>query len=376
MAGIYIHIPFCERKCSYCDFYSIEDQSLQNKFITALINEIELNSSKFNDELFETIYFGGGTPSVLPANEIEKILDSIYSRYSISTFPEVTIEVNPGTITPGSLKAYRTAGINRLSIGVQSFDEDDLRFLTRIHNSNQAIAAIESARNAEFNNLGIDLIYGLPGQSIDRWSRILKTALQYSPEHISAYSLILEHQTPLFNQVNSGKIILPPDELIAGLYAETMEYLDNAGYEHYEVSNYSQPGKASQHNRNYWMHQTYLGLGPSAHSFKNDNRWWNFKNISIYIHCLKNGNLPVEGSEKLDSNQLLTESIMFGMRMGKLDFEYLQNRFGVKMNEKTDALINSLVNESFLFKSNNIVKLTNRGFIYCDEIIKQIIATV
>jgi oxygen-independent coproporphyrinogen III oxidase len=376
LAGIYIHIPFCERKCSYCDFYSIEDHSYQKKFILALDKEIELYSSKFRNESIETIYLGGGTPSVLSAKSIEHIISIVRNRFAVSYHPEITMEVNPGTISVESLKDFHSAGINRLSIGVQSLHDEDLKFLTRIHTASEAMNAIESAHKAGFRNFGVDLIFGLPTQSLKTWSDILNKVVQISPEHISAYSLIVEDRTPLFHLVDSGNIILPPEELVADMFVMTMDILENVGYQHYEVSNYSHPGKESRHNKNYWMHLPYLGVGPSAHSFQDNNRWWNVRNIEKYIKMLENGVAPVEDLEHLNSNQLLTETVMFGLRMGKLDMVEIQRRFGLDIEPGTDNLISELVGELFIENSNGILKLTNRGFVFCDEISKRILGTM
>jgi oxygen-independent coproporphyrinogen III oxidase len=376
LAGIYIHIPFCERKCSYCDFYSIEDNSYQKKFILALDKEIELYSSKFRNESIETIYLGGGTPSVLSAKSIEHIINIIRNRFAISYDPEITMEVNPGTISVESLKDFHSVGINRLSIGVQSLRDEDLKFLTRIHTASEAMIAIESALKAGFRNFSVDLIFGLPTQSLKTWSDILKKVIQISPEHISAYSLIVEDRTPLFHLVESGNIILPPEGLVADMFVMTMDTLENAGYRHYEISNYARPGKESRHNKNYWMHLPYLGVGPSAHSFQDNNRWWNVRNIEKYIEMLENGAAPVEDSEILNSNQLLTETVMFGLRMGKLDMIEIQRRFGLDIEPATDNLISELVSELYLENSGGILELTNRGFVFCDEISKRILGTM
>lgn len=370
MAGIYIHIPFCERKCIYCDFYSIEDNSLQQKFVSSLIKEIELSDAVWQNEIIETIYFGGGTPSVLSPHKIGTILKAIRNRFNISAEPEVTIEINPGTIIPHYFKEYLSSGINRVSIGVQSFRDQDLQFLSRIHNASEAKNTILDARKLGFNNISIDLIYGLPTQTLDDWKEIIRRAVEFNPEHISAYNLTVENQTPLSRMVQSGSVTIPEDDLCAKMFRYAMKYLEECGYIHYEVSNYSLPNMESKHNSNYWMHKPYLGLGPSAHSYRNDLRWWNHRNIGDYLDNIAEGKVPLSGSEHLTPQQTMIEEVMFQLRMGKLDFNHLQNKFKIEM-DPSQKLIKDLINDNYIEYKDGIVKLTENGFVFCDEITKR-----
>ncbi|MBI5022143.1 MAG: radical SAM family heme chaperone HemW [Ignavibacteriales bacterium] len=372
MAGIYIHIPFCERKCIYCDFYSVEDHSLQSNFVSALIKEIELSDAAWLNETIETIYLGGGTPSVLSPDKINTILKIIRNRFKISEEPEVTIEINPGTIFPHYFQEYLSLGINRLSIGVQSFRDVDLQFLSRIHNEGEATETISQARKSGFDNIGIDLIYGLPTQSLDDWKGILRRAVEFTPEHISTYNLTVERQTPLFNMVQSGSVTIPDDDICGKMFRYAMRYLAESGYHHYEVSNYSLPNMASKHNSNYWTHKPYLGLGPSAHSYRNNVRWWNHRNINDYIDSLNESKAPMAESELLTRQQNLIEEIMFGLRMGSLDLIYLQNKFEIEI-DSTQKLIKGMINENYIEYNGGTVNLTWDGFVFCDEIIKRFV---
>ena len=267
MPGVYIHVPFCERKCVYCDFYSIEDHSSFDAFVDAVVAEIGSFAEEARGTRFGTIFFGGGTPSLLAPNQLAKILDELRKGYSIENDAEVTLEANPGTISAESLSAYRSLGINRLSIGVQSFHNDELKFLGRIHNADEARRSVSDARRAGFSNISIDLILALPGQTIDKLEISLAEAVALDPKHISAYTLIVEKGTPLYRLVQSRQVAPLPSEAEAELYAFSMDYLIDRGFEHYEVSNYARPGFRSRHNSGYWDHSPYLGFGPSAHSF-------------------------------------------------------------------------------------------------------------
>jgi oxygen-independent coproporphyrinogen-3 oxidase len=375
LAGIYIHIPFCERKCIYCDFYSVEDHSLQNKFVSALIKEIELSDAVWLNETIDTIYLGGGTPSVLTPEKLDAILKKVRNRFNISAEPEVTIEINPGTILPQYFKEYISMGINRLSIGVQSFRDKDLQFLSRIHNASEATETVFNARKFGFNNISIDLIYGLPTQTLDDWKEIIRRAVELKPEHISAYNLTVEDQTPLFKMVQSGSIAIPEDDICAEMFRYAMQYLAECGYIHYEVSNYSLPNMASKHNSNYWMHKPYLGLGPSAHSYRNNVRWWNSRNINDYIDKIREGKVPVSDSEHLSVQQLIIEEVMFKLRIGKLDLDHLQSKFKIEIDTK-QKLITDLTTENYIEYKSGIVSLTENGFVFCDEIIKRFLNSI
>ncbi|MBI4811220.1 MAG: radical SAM family heme chaperone HemW, partial [Ignavibacteriales bacterium] len=341
MASIYLHIPFCERKCIYCDFYSIENQQLCNNFLNAVHREIDHYIDFTQRDSIETIYIGGGTPSLLTAQDMKKILVHLIQLFSIRSDSEITIEVNPGTVDKEKLTAYLDMGINRLSIGVQSFQQDDLQFLTRIHTVDQAIQTIRSAKEVGFKNISIDLIYAIPNQTLSSWKENIEHAITFEPQHISAYSLIVEENTPLAQMVES-KAISPVDlELEAAMYAYTMERLNRAGYDHYEISNYAKPGFQSKHNCNYWNHTNYLGFGPSAHSFWDGKRWWNIADLLSYCEKLSSECTPIAGSETLTIKEMFNEAVMLGLRSGELALREIELKYKIDLA----ALWNSVLKE-------------------------------
>jgi len=376
LSSIYLHIPFCERKCIYCDFYSIENKSKVGNFLQALHQEIDLYKSIIDDEDIETIYIGGGTPSLLTIKEIVKILNHLQTTFHIKQDAEITIEVNPGTVNKQRLSEYLENGINRLSIGVQSFNENDLHVLSRIHSVTQAIDTIESAKSVGFNNLNIDLIYAIPGQTISIWQENLERMLEFQPQHISAYSLIIEENTPLEKMVKTNLVSPIDSELEAEMYSLTMERLTNAGYVHYEVSNYSKPGFQSKHNCNYWNHSDYFGFGPSAHSFQQVKRWWNVRDLNSYCEKLCSGKLPIENSEILSKEDMFNESVMFAIRQNKLQIDGLESKFNVSLSDSWNTIFKEMESNGYLRYENGIVKLNNKGFLICDSIIEKLVSRI
>jgi oxygen-independent coproporphyrinogen III oxidase len=376
MASIYIHIPFCERKCFYCDFYSITGGDRIDSFLSALRNEIELSADRLAHERIETIFFGGGTPSLLSPAQIESIITHIGKIANVTEDVETTIEVNPGTIDKEKIRGFLNAGINRLSIGVQSFDDDELKFLQRIHTATDATGAVLDARECGISNLSIDLIYALPQQTQAQWCRTLEKAILLHPEHISAYSLIVEDGTPLAEQVSSKEIIPAGEDEEAILYQLTMEMLAGAGYQHYEVSNYAKPGFECRHNSNYWNHNNYFGFGPSAHSFQNGRRWWNVRDVREYSTRLAKKQPVVAGQETLTERQLFEEAVMLGLRTGELDISRIATRFRIDLQRSVAGLLIALVDEHLVVRNENIFRLTNTGYLLCDEITERLLAVV
>lgn len=376
VASLYLHIPFCEKKCIYCDFYSIENHSSMNDFLAALHCEIALHAAYGSEETFETIFFGGGTPSLLEPVQLESILDHLHKTFHVTRDAEITVETNPGTVTHEKLASYRNLGVNRLSIGIQSFHEDELKFLGRIHDSLQAVQCVELARQVGFDNLSVDLIFSLPGQTIARWEENLRRALSLEPEHISAYSLIVEDNTPLARMVRSKLVSTNPIETEAELYEITMATMEANGFEHYEVSNYAKPGYRSKHNYNYWCHKKYLGFGPSAHSFWKDGctnrRWWNIANISTYCERLRENRLPVASSEEITTKELANERIFLGLRSDGLNLDQLKSDFGVELPAHQHGIIQHLVGENIATLENHRLRLTSKGFLLCDEVSEQL----
>ncbi len=373
MASLYLHIPFCERKCLYCDFYSIETVSGTGAFLEALAIEAEREGASCREPV-TTVYFGGGTPSLLEPSQLETLLARLHRSFVIAPGAEVTVEVNPGTVTREKLASYRSLGVNRLSIGVQSFRESELRFLGRIHDAGQAIRCVQDARLAGFDNLSIDLLYALPDQDEPQWISTLERAMGFDPEHVSAYSLIVEDQTPLASMVAGGRVRPASIDVEAAMYATTMEFMERRGYEHYEVSNYARPGFRSRHNSAYWTHDNYIGLGPSAHSFRlvagarTARRWGNVANLSAYVERLRRGEPATGFEETVSAAELANERIFLGLRSDGLDIAGLERAYGVQLRRVHGAVVDGLLAEGLAVLRGDVLRLTPRGFLLCDEV--------
>ncbi len=372
MPSLYIHIPFCERKCHYCDFYSVENLSPMETFLRALEREIELVAERRGGETCDTVFFGGGTPSLLEPAQLGRILDHLHACFGITSDAEVTVETNPGTATAEKLAEYRRLGVNRLSVGVQSFRDEDLRFLGRIHDAGQAGQCLRNARKAGFDNLSLDLMYALPGQTAARWLEVLEQALEFAPQHISAYSLIVEDHTPLARMVRARLVTPAPAEVEAELYEATMDFMERRGFEHYEVSNYARPGFRSRHNSCYWSHGKYLGFGPSAHSFWRESgtgsRWSNVANVSAYCNDLLSGRLPLGFEETVSAPALLNERIFLGLRSDGLNLGRVEREFGVNLALRHSDILGQLIRDRLAFLDHDSLRLTSRGFLLCDEV--------
>jgi oxygen-independent coproporphyrinogen-3 oxidase len=371
--SLYLHIPFCEKKCLYCDFYSIENRSQTGRFLRALESELARRGEEYGRPAVDTVFFGGGTPSLLTPAELGGVMKAIRASFRLSAGAEVTVETNPGTVAPPTLREYREHGVNRLSIGIQSFRPDELRFLDRIHDPGQARACVMAAREAGFDNVSIDLIFALPGQRLDAWKETLEKGVALAPDHISAYSLIVEPTTPLFRLVQEGTVVPAGREVEADLYEYTMEYLAAEGYEQYEVSNFARPGSRCRHNENYWAHGTYLGVGPSAHSFeaidggRGGRRWWNVANLVNYLERIESGLTAVAGEETLTPAQLRNERVFLGLRGSGLPVEDLPAT-------GRDTMLGDLVEQGFAALQDGLVRLTRKGYLVCDEISAKLMA--
>jgi len=312
LAGFYIHIPFCKQACHYCNFYFSTSLKHKDTLISAILKEIDLRAKNWQNLNFETIYFGGGTPSILPIHQIEEILKKLYQKFNISNKPEITLEANPDDLNLEKLKAYKTMGINRLSIGIQSFFDDDLNKLNRSHNAQQAQEVIHKAQSVGFENITVDLIYGIPGLSDDKWQQNIQKVLDAKVPHISAYALTVEPKTALSWQITKG--VFPPvsDEQAARQFKILQKILLANGFEHYEISNFGKPNCHSRHNTAYWQNKPYLGLGPAAHSYKDKQRRWNVANNAVYIKNIDTGNYYE--IENLSPRDIYNETIMTGLR--------------------------------------------------------------
>lgn len=382
MTSLYVHIPFCERKCLYCDFYSVEDAELMEDFLGALTREISLRRTGIGQVTFETLFFGGGTPSLLAPRQLESILSRLHAAFRIAPNAEVTLETNPGTVTEEKLRAYRALGVNRLSIGIQSFHDSELRTLGRIHDRAEALHAIDLARSAGFDNLGLDLIYSIPDQTLSAWEDSLTSATRLAPQHIAAYSLIVEEQTPMARRVASGEVRVNPPDLEARMYERTMERLDACGYQHYEVSNYALPGFHSRHNSACWSHENYLGFGPSAHSFwkaddgKRGRRWWNVSDLPGYLDRLCGERLPVASEEHINPREMIGERIFLGLRSGGIRLKRLRLDFGYDLEDRQGGEVHALLDEGMACLDGGLLRLTSKGYTLCDEICSRFLAGV
>jgi oxygen-independent coproporphyrinogen-3 oxidase len=373
-AGLYIHVPFCVHKCSYCDFYSITDLSQRTSFLTSLEKEMQLADE--NLLTFNTIYIGGGTPTVLGTDYISRCMTAVHRYFSIEPDVETTLELNPGTVIAGDLKDYRNAGINRLNIGVQSFQNDNLQFLSRIHSGNDALVSFEWARQAGFENIGLDLIYGLPGQNKKKWLKDLDRAAQMQPEHISCYMLTRESGTPLDLDMKSGRIHPPAEETVRDLFDTTIDFLTARSFVHYEISSFAGMTSAkaepmmSKHNLKYWSFAPYIGLGPSAHSFVESMRFWNHHHLKKYIEQLEAGKLPMAKSEILTREQMVMEAIFLGFRTTRgIDLDAFRNKFRLNFSQIYSDTIAEFQTKGMLDLSEQHCYLTRQGLPLLDSIV-------
>jgi oxygen-independent coproporphyrinogen-3 oxidase len=370
--GIYIHIPFCQSKCGYCDFYSITDMKFKTPFIQAFKKEIEIHAQNHTSkEPFDTLYIGGGTPSLLLPSEISEIIEKLDKHFPLQTDIEITLEINPGTFEVNTLKFLRSIGINRLSIGIQSFIDQELKFLGRIHTSIQAEECIHFARECGFQNINVDLIYAIPDQDITDWAYSLRKAFLFSPEHIATYNLIFEEGTSFYTSLKRGEYSKLNDAQESKFFEFTHGYLSNAGYHHYEVSNFAKSEETiSRHNYKYWNHVNYLGLGPSAHSFWQNKRWSNVKSLNEYLHKINSGKLPIVFREKLNGKNLMFEYIFLKLRTYRgINLNSYQKIFGKNFCHQYQNEIYMLLGDKWAVLDNGYFKLTQKGMRICDEIL-------
>ena len=367
LPGLYIHIPFCLRKCAYCGFYSITDRSLIPAFRSALRREMALYRGWAAS--FDTLYIGGGTPSILPEGDLEGLIADIRTAFTIATDAEITVEANPADITESLLASLRRSGGNRLNIGIQSFNDGILAFLGRRHNQKQAEEAIAAARRAGIENIGIDLIYGVPGQSMDVWLSTLRAAVALTPDHLSCYQLTLEEGTPLAERCSRGEVVLPEEAVQADFFCNTSKFLEENSYLHYEVSNFACPGRESRHNGKYWNHTHYLGLGPAAHSFDGRRRWWNHRSVKTYRENLAAGKTPVIDSELLTDEQLRLEALFLGFRTRKgVDLESYQRRYHFDLLTEKGKMIRHLTDEGLVEIRDGFLRPTRNGMAVADSL--------
>ncbi|HEX5554083.1 MAG TPA: radical SAM family heme chaperone HemW [Chitinophagaceae bacterium] len=375
MAGIYLHIPFCKQACYYCNFHFSTLVKNRSEMVNALLAEIDLQQDFFHaipvaekEVPVHTIYFGGGTPSLLEANDIQRLIQKIRGHFNVSGDPEITLEANPDDISMEKLSAWRGAGVNRLSIGVQSFFEEDLKWMNRGHNARQALRCMEDARKAGFDNFSADLIYGIPRQSDERWRENINKMIALEVPHLSCYALTVEARTPLDNFIRRGKYPPVDEAQAARQYEMLMELLAEAGYEHYEISNFAKPGRRSVHNSNYWHGASYLGVGPSAHSYRGETRQWNVTNNAVYVKSILEGRIPFE-KETLTPVMQLNEYIMTSFRTREgCDLDYLQSKWGPEEKRKMETESRKFRERKWMTLKSGHLVLTSRGKLFADGI--------
>lgn len=371
MSGLYIHIPFCLQKCLYCDFYSITSKSAIPSFVQALVREMELVPPV--TEPFDTVYFGGGTPSLLAPAQVGEILDQALSRFSIEPDAEISMEANPGTLTKKTLAGFLKAGINRINVGVQSFNDHFLKFLGRAHNAKQAAQALLMARDTGFKSVGCDLIYGICGQTKETWQDDIRQALSYDMDHLSCYMLTYEKNTPLDKMRLAGQFSPMDDDLAARLFLQTAEFLQDQGFVHYEISNFAKTSSyRCRHNLTYWNHAPYLGLGPAAHSFFGDKRHWNVADVDKYIQSIRQGRAPVQSSEILTKEQHILEWLYLGLRQScGIDINAFEKRFDVDFDGLFGQALAQFYEQGMIADKPKRCALTTKGMLFSDSICKQ-----
>ena len=375
MSGIYIHIPFCKQACHYCDFHFSTSMKKKDEMVLALAKEIQLRKNEFANEVVETIYLGGGTPSVLENSELKFLIDTVYENYKVSENPEITLEANPDDLTDLSVRAesrtifenYREIGINRLSIGIQSFYEEDLKMMNRAHNSAEAIKCLQEAIKY-FDNISLDLIYGIPGMNDEMWKQNIETALSFGIPHISSYALTVEPKTALKKLIDTGKIAEPQDEVASNHFMILVDTLQKNGFIHYELSNFGKENYFSKNNSAYWLGKKYIGIGPSAHSYDGEKRGWNVANNSLYLKSIQDDILPIE-TEILSKSDRYNEYIMTGLRtIWGVSLERIENEFGSEYLDYLNKQAQKFLNDELVYISDNILRPTAKGKFLTDGI--------
>lgn len=373
-SSLYIHMPFCVRKCAYCDFNSHEyPGSSLDDYVLLLLKELSTKADRFKVESVPTLYFGGGTPSLLTYRQVSAIMQTVRDCYCLERDAEITLEVNPGTVTSESLAGYRAAGINRLSIGVQSFDDGMLKALGRIHSADEAREAVRMARSAGFQGLGVDLIHSLPGQTLQKWGRELKEAIAVKPDHISAYGLSVEEGTPFAAMADRGELDLPDEEIAAAMFELAPTALEEAGYEQYEISNFARPGYRSRHNQVYWSRQNYLGLGAGAHSFLREPdfgvRWENPRSISEYAALVNDVRRP-EPATYLTRREAIGEYFFLGLRMMHgVNLQAFTDEFGSDAMDEFPGVIERLTSGGLTVLDGGRFCLSSNGIILANRVL-------
>jgi len=367
MSGIYIHIPFCKQACHYCDFHFSTSMKKKDEMVLALTKEISMRKEEFKNEVVETIYFGGGTPSVLAIEDLRLLIDAVLKNYNIVENPEITVEANPDDLNNEFIRQLANSSINRLSIGIQSFFEEDLKMMNRAHNAEEAKKCLEEATK-HFDNISLDLIYGIPGMSNEQWMQNIATALSFGIPHISSYALTVEPKTALHSFIQKGIIPPPEDEVAQEHFEILVEKLEEAGFIHYELSNFGQENYFSKNNSSYWLGKKYIGIGPSAHSYDGEKRGWNVSNNALYIKSLQEGKLPLE-TETLSKTDRYNEYVMTGLRtIWGISLDRIQNEFGTTYLDYLNQQAAKYIEDHLLFIDENILRTTRKGKFLSDGI--------
>lgn len=369
MAGIYIHIPFCRKRCHYCDFFKSTDLSQKSRILETLKKELVTRSPEFSTDEIKTIYLGGGTPSVLLVDELKSLLETIWSNYQIASDAEITMEANPDDLNQASLTYLRETGFNRLSMGIQSFSESDLKLMNRRHGVLQALQSVKWAKKAGFGNISIDLIYGLPNQTMAEWESNVMSAIELDIQHISAYNLTYHEGTVFYDQLKKGILKELPDEISLQQFEVLIRMLKDTGFEHYEISNFCKPGFYSQHNSSYWKNEKYLGIGPSAHSFDLISRRWNVSSISEYIDGVWN-NRPYFESEILTEQDRYNDYIITGLRtIWGISATRIRTEFSVRYLDHFSRTRIKYIQSGHVVSLQDQVCLSTEGLFISDKII-------
>ncbi len=367
MSGIYIHIPFCKQACHYCDFHFSTSMKKKDEMVLAIAKEIAMRKNEFQKDYVETIYFGGGTPSILNISEIKFLIDKVYKNYKIIANPEITIEANPDDLSKERIIEFSNTKINRLSIGIQSFFEEDLKLMNRVHNSAEAKNCLTEVTQY-FDNISIDLIYGMPGMSNEKWIQNIEEALSFNVNHISSYALTVEPKTALKKLIDTGKILAPHDDVASSHFDILVNKLEEKGFIHYELSNFGKENYFSKNNSAYWLGKKYIGIGPSAHSYDGENRSWNVSNNTLYIKSLEENVLPHE-VEKLTITDRYNEYIMTGLRtIWGVSLEKIEKEFGKTYLDYLNQNIGKYIADNLLSIDGNILRTTKKGKFLSDGI--------
>ncbi|WP_026712047.1 radical SAM family heme chaperone HemW [Flavobacterium filum] len=375
MSGIYIHIPFCKQACHYCDFHFSTSMKKKDEMVLALAKEIAMRKEEFKNEVVETIYFGGGTPSILTIEDLRLLIDEVNKNYNVIENPEITVEANPDDLsselsfrgTRNLFEELKVIGVNRLSIGIQSFFEEDLKMMNRAHNAQEAKKCLEEATK-HFDNISLDLIYGIPGMSNEKWMQNIETALSFGIPHFSSYALTVEPKTALHSFIQKGIIPVPDDEVAQEHFEILVEKLEEAGFIHYELSNFGKENYFSRNNSSYWLGKKYIGIGPSAHSYDGEKRGWNVSNNTKYIKSIQEGKLPIE-TETLSKTDRYNEYVMTGLRtIWGISLDRILNEFGQTYLDYLNQLATKYIEDHLLFVDENILRTTRKGKFLSDGI--------